>query len=61
MMPIRNGVAADPLRYQPIESGLRSRCLDQAAVDQVVHAGDVGGPVGGQERDQRGGVNVTAH
>src|SRR6266568_3276763 len=31
-----------------------SGCLDQAAVDEVVAAGDVGGPAGGQERDQRG-------
>jgi hypothetical protein len=29
-------------------------CLDQAAVDEVVVAGDVGGPAGGQEGDQRG-------
>jgi len=28
--------------------------LDQAAVDDVVHAGDVGRAVGGQHRDQRG-------
>src|ERR1700733_108607 len=29
-------------------------CLDQATVDEVVDSGDVSGPVGGQERDQRG-------
>ena len=28
--------------------------LDQAAVDDVVHAGDVGHSLGGQHRDQRG-------
>ena len=31
-----------------------SGCLDQAAVDEVVDAGDVRGPAGGQERDQGG-------
>jgi hypothetical protein len=29
-------------------------CRDQAAVDEVVAAGDVAGPAGGQEGDQRG-------
>jgi hypothetical protein len=47
-------LAARSAQRAPVLPRSTSGCLDQAAVDHVIGARDVGCPVGGQERDQRG-------